>query len=133
METMEPLPWKPPVPDVVSEEVFESKSSSGTTPEMTNLSLAASSAVPALRYGSSSGKPTRKHTAPEKPPEGLPIGQDVYYLRVGEREVLRTADLYACLDLAKTHGLHTKVYRASDGALLAYKSALSLEASIKEP
>ncbi len=99
----------------------------------TNLSCTASDATETSPSTSLSDEsPSRKKQLPPSPPdEGLPIGEDTYYVEAPAGvEQLRSKDLYACLTLSKQLGLHVTVRRQSDGKLLAYKSGLSLDVNL---
>jgi hypothetical protein len=98
------------------------------TLEMTSLSSTASVATETSPSTNSlDALPSRKHHPPSPPDEGLPIGEDTYFVEAPAGvERLRSKDLYACLGLSKRLGVNVVVKRQSDGKLLAYKSAFSL-------
>jgi hypothetical protein len=98
------------------------------TLETTSPSCTASDAdAPSPSTSSLESTLSKKHQPPSPPDEGLPLGEDTYFVEApAGRERLRTKDLYACLDLSKTLGSDATIRRQSDGKLLAYKSAFSL-------
>jgi hypothetical protein len=104
------------------------------TLETTNLSYIASDVDdPSPSISSSDDLPSKGKKAPNPPDEGLPIGEDTYFVEApAGAEQLRSKDLYACLSLSKQLGQNVTVRRQSDGKLLAYKSAFSLTALDRE-